>query len=616
MSLPDSGLTGRAVATAAPAEAAADADASGATAAAAARELAGAPRRDPEAVARRIDAFLGGRSPEVVFFLGHGDGSHAEAIRRRTDAAVLVWEPDPAFLPPPPSTLPPRVRVFTNLGALVEAASAITDLASRQVAVGAIPELREQAPEAFARFVDGVKRLLSSARIRRATLARAAGVWSGHLAANLPRLATQLPFDVLEDVAAGCPGVVVGAGPSLDRGLDALRRLQGRAVICAVSTALPPLARAGIVPDLVVVIEANDNSAHFAGVPHLERMLLLADPQGHPAHFTVPPARSLALAVQGTAAGDWLASAWGCRPLPSGGSVACLALSALHRLGCDPLVLAGMDLALTDGRTHAAGSTQGRRQGRYDAQTGRFVFTSEDRPASGSWQGELAPAWGGAAPVPTRPAFNAYRLWFEAAADTWARDRALINATGGGARIHGWAEVEPDDLPAALARRLPAGGAPAPRERLVAALADRAAPDAAALWREVARETAALAAAAAAARTAADLAARALAELEAGRTARLARTLPRLSAAEAALGERTRATRLLNALVGEKAAAAARRDARPPQDDRLAVTAWSLRQSLRISEAVRGGAAELAALFGPLSPSSAPAPPRTSPAAP
>ncbi|MBK8167269.1 MAG: DUF115 domain-containing protein [bacterium] len=561
---------------------------------------------------RRITTFLAGRTPEVVFFLGHGDGSYTEALRRRTAATILVWEPGLGAAP----TLPPGVQVLGRLGELVAAAAAITDLAAREVAVGAIPELRERSPDAFARFVDTVRRVIATARMRRVTVARSAGTWLNHLATNLPHLATQPPFDLLAGAGTGLPGVVIGAGPSLDRGLEALRQLQGRAVLCAASTALPPLARAGIVPDLVVVVEANDNTAHFTGIPHLERMVLLADPQGHPAHFAVPPARNLALAVRDTAAGDWLERAWGCRPLASGGSVACTALSALHRLGCDPLVLTGMDLALTDGRTHAAGSTQGRRQGRFDAATGRFLFSSEDRPVSGAWQAELAPAWGGEASVPTRPAFNVYRLWFESAAETWAADRSLVNATGGGARIHGYREVDPDDLVGLLAERLPPSGADDRAGRLAEMAAGLIAPDAAALWGEVAGELRALAAAAEAAVAAAQLAGRALAELEAGQHTRLARTLPRLSAAEATLGERTRTTRLLNALVGEKAAVAARGQARPPAADRLAATAWSLRQSRRISEAVAGGAAELAARFGPLSPSSAPAPPRTSPAAP
>lgn len=607
MSLPDSGLTGLVESAPGPREAGAAPSAPVPVAADTASKLGSVAAAD-----RRIEEFLAGRSPEVVFFLGHGDGAHAEALRRRTGAPILVWEPRGLDTPPPL----PGVQVFASLGALVEAAAAIPDLGSRQVLAGAIPELRAAMPDAHARFVDVVRRSLLSARIRRATVARAAATWLDNLATNLPRLATQTPFDALAGAGDGLPGIVIGAGPSLDVALDALRQLQGRAVLCAVSTALLPLARAGIVPDLVVVVEANNHAAHFAGVPHLDRMLLLADPQGNPAHFAIPPARNLALAVRDTAAADWLGRAWGCRPLESGGSVACVAMSALHRLGCDPLVLTGMDLALTGGRTHAAGSTQGERRGRYDAQTGRFVFTSEDRPADGSWQGDLAPGWGGGPPLPTRPALNAFRLWFESAAETWAADRTLVNATGGGARIHGYAEVEPGDLVGLLEAGLPATGVDGPRERLAAALARAAAPDATALGHEVARELAAVAAAATAAVPAARLAGAALADLEAGRHERLPRDLQRLAAAEAALGERTRATRLLNALVGEKAAAAARDDARPPAVDRLACTAWSLRQSRRISDAVAEGAAELAALFGPLSPSSAPGQPRTSPAAP
>jgi hypothetical protein len=119
------------------------------------------------------------------------------------------------------------------------------------------------------------------------------------------------------------------------------------------------LARYGIVPELVVVIEANDVSGHFAGVPHLDRMTLLPGPLGHPAHFAVPVGARLAVALGGSVPGDWLQRARGCRQLASGGSVACVAFSALHLLGCDPLVLVGMDLALTDGRTHAGGHRAG-----------------------------------------------------------------------------------------------------------------------------------------------------------------------------------------------------------------------------------------------------------------
>lgn len=585
MSLADSelaSLPGRGPAPGGVGESPSRGDGAAAPPAAAGRELA----------ATRIEAFLSGRDPEVVFFFGYGDGAHAEALRRRTRAQVLVLAAGGEA-----AASDAGARVFATPGALVEAAVAITDLAGREVLVGAVPECRQADPRGFALFVETVRRVLEDARIRKATVSRTAGAWVRHLATNLPRLESLVPFDVLAGGFTGLPGIVIGAGPSLDRNLAALRALQGRAVLCAVSTALPALARAGIEPELAVVIEANDHSAHFAGVPGLGRMTLLADPQGHPAHLALPAGRSLAVAMEGTAAGDWLARAHGCRPLATGGSVACLALSALHRLGCDPLVLAGMDLALSDGRTHADGSTQGSRRIHYDADSRRICFSSAERPAGGSWPGELVEAWGGDGQVPTRPVLSSYRLWFGCAAETWAADRRLVNGTGGGARIRGFEEVALADWEPSVAR--PFEG---PRARLDRLLGEAVAPGPGALRREVAGELAAVAAAGAAAAEVARLAGQALADLESGRHGRLARALPLLAAAEARLGELTRRTRLLNALAGERAHEAARGQGRPPAGDRLAATAWSLRQGARLGGAVADGARELAALFGPVAP--------------
>lgn len=553
----------------------------GPPAAAAGRELA----------ARDIAAFLGDRQPELVFFFGYGDGAHAEALRARTTANIIFFEPRP--LPGAPSP-PPGVQVLDSLAALMAAAAGMNDLAARQVLAGAVPALRVAEPEAFARFTAAVRQALTDARIRSATLTRSARTWLRNLAVNLPQVSAMPPVDLLAGRFAGRPGIVVGAGPSLDLNLEVLRGLQGHVLLCAASTALPALARYGIVPELVVVIEANDVSGHFAGVPHLDRMTLLPGPLGHPAHFAVPVGARLAAALGGSVPGDWLQRARGCRQLESGGSVACVAFSALHLLGCDPLVLVGMDLALTDGRTHAGGTEQATRRVRYEPGAGRVYHWFEDKPNAGHWSAVTTPAWGGGE-VLTRPIFNSYRLWFEGAAETWARDRVLVNATEGGARIHGFTESSLADWSTAAA--------PPPlaaRELIAQVLASAPATDPEPLWREVAAELSVVAQAGEAAAQAGRLAARALKDLEAGRFGGLDGQLGRLAAAESRLAVLTRSTRLLNALVGERSLAVSRDGEMPPAADKVATTAWSLRQSGRISGIVAEGARELADLYGPL----------------
>lgn len=562
---------------------------------------------DPRAVAdREIALFLNDRPVDLIFFFGYGQGWHAESLRARTSAAICIYEPcaeTREALARGDLTPPAGVTVVGTLAGVMGFAAARNDLQTCRLVAGAVPALRQDYADAFTRFVEAVKQARADAELLSTTFNYTASRWIRHLAENLPHIATMAPLDALAGAFAGHAGVLVGAGPSLDGCLDTLRALQGHAVICAVSTALPALGRAGITPDFVVAIEGHDLSAHFAGVPNLDRMTLLPGPVGNPAHFAVPVGRRLAFAPRGCAAGDWLQRAWGCHQLPSGGSVACTAFAALHHLGCDPLVLTGMDLALTNGRTHAGHTVQGTRRVRYDAATGRVYHWMEDREeVTGHWNVIDAAAWGGGERVVTRPVFNSFRLWFECAAETWAQGRQLINATGGGARIHGFREVTLDDW------RRRAQPAPidvgATIERVLGAAVP---PDVDALWREVGTELQVVAEAAAAASTAERLAARASKEMEARRYAAFDALLPRLGEAEAKLGELTRSTRLLNTLVGERSLALAREGAtRPNASDKVASTRWSLRQSRAISKLVIEGARELAELYGPLLPAALP----------
>lgn len=544
-----------------------------------------------ELAAREIEAFLQGGLPDLVFFFGHGDGRHAAALRRRTSAPIIAYEPEKASAASPAL---PGVTVVRTRAALMDAAASVVDLASRRVMAGAIPALRTAMPDVFARFVEAVEQALVDAQIRRATHQRSAETWLKDLAANLPEVAAMPPLDLLGGRFSGCPGIFIGAGPSLDCNLEQLRRAQGHAVLCAASTALPALARAGIVPELVVTIEGNDQSCHFAGVPHLDRMTLLPGPLSHPAHFALPVGSRLALAPQGSVAGDWLHRAWGRHQLDVGGSVACTGFAVLHLLGCDPLALVGMDLALTGGRTHAAGTEQATRRVRFEPEAGRVFHWFEDKAFSGYWQVVSATGWGGGT-VLTRPVFNSFRLWFEGAAETWAGDRRLFNATEGGARIHGFAETTLRDWLAAHA------AVPLDARGVIDGVLAAAPPVSAdPLWREVAAELSVVREAAASAAEAERLALRALRSLEARRFGGLDAQLATLAAAESRLSGCTRRTRLLNALVGERTQALAHGEAPPPETRPVDRTAWSLRRSLDISRLVGEGARELEGWFGPL----------------
>ena len=51
-------------------------------------------------------------------------------------------------------------------------------------------------------------------------------------------------------------GIVVAAGPSLNKNIKELKRAKGKAFIIAVDTALKPLLREGIIPDMFFIVDA------------------------------------------------------------------------------------------------------------------------------------------------------------------------------------------------------------------------------------------------------------------------------------------------------------------------------------------------------------------------
>jgi hypothetical protein len=82
---------------------------------------------------------------------------------------------------------------------------------------------------------------------------------------NLRRQAFEY-LDTSKRLEKDLPAIIVGSGPSLDRTIDDLRRLSGRAVIFSAGTSLQPLLRHGIRPDFHCELENGIGS-----VLHLEQ---------------------------------------------------------------------------------------------------------------------------------------------------------------------------------------------------------------------------------------------------------------------------------------------------------------------------------------------------------
>jgi len=217
---------------------------------------------------------------------------------------------------------------------------------------------------------------------------------------------------------AGRTAVIVGAGPSLDRNIDALAANQDRVAIFATDASVGPLYRAGIHPHVVVTVEANgEPTAKTLQNPLWREAVVI--PGVHVAEhvWKLRPLRWLWGVQMVGSVGPFVVQTMGLPLLRSGGSVSTIAYSAAQVMGADRVVLVGMDSAYApDGRFYAGKVAHSHRP-------------SKD-PIS------KCEAWGGVGYVDAPRAMCSYREWFEArAAEQAALGRPLINATEGGARI-------------------------------------------------------------------------------------------------------------------------------------------------------------------------------------
>ncbi len=159
----------------------------------------------------------------------------------------------------------------------------------------------------------------------------------------------------------GIPAVVVSAGPSLDRNIELLRVLENHAVLICVDTSLGPLYRAGIRPHLVLAGDSSEaNFRHMQGLGRTGATLV-AEPMTHPRiveefdgdKFIMSFNEVLMKQLAGILGDFGTVKAWG--------SISTGAFDLARKLGCDPIVFTGQDLAFSDGRYYAHGTYQEKR---------------------------------------------------------------------------------------------------------------------------------------------------------------------------------------------------------------------------------------------------------------
>lgn len=275
---------------------------------------------------------------------------------------------------------------------------------------------RELFPQEVVHFLKRLDKLTSDIIVNRNTGICFSSVAADNLFHNIRYLCDgYITTQLCEVLPTDIPAIVVSAGPSLNKNIRELKKAKNKAFIVAVDTAVKPLVKAGIIPDLYVIVD---------GRKPLD-LLDFEEAREIPLMPSVSSAKAILEQHRGKKffyfEGNMLAynlMAMNGIPLCSvacGGSVACSAFSLVYKLGFSTIILVGQDLALTGNRTHADGTFQEKMD---------EIDTSHCMMVEGNYEEK----------VPTRGDFKLYLDWFNYYIEG-CKDVHVINATEGGAKI-------------------------------------------------------------------------------------------------------------------------------------------------------------------------------------
>lgn len=386
-------------------------------------------RIDPQREAKAWVATQVGRDVNLVAVLGLGQGYHLEALRvMRPEADIVVWEPWPEI----------AAKFFAchqeGAGAAVEMdrVNIVNSLAELKSIIGQalvygpswkkcgllIPDpYKTLAPDkAFE-----LKSALSHLNLRKSTnlktVEKYGSLFMSNFLSNFTDILKTPEAAAAIDTLKGLPALIVAAGPSLQNNLEEIKKARGKAVIISVGTVFKRLIKEGVTPDVVVMIEPRDRSAQVVGHPALKSVLLAVSSVGHPSHLKQESALNMIFHPQ-----EWqsrLVGEWS--HVPDGGNVASAAFTLGLLWGCNPIILAGQDLAYSLGKRYAKGA--GNEGQAFDpSNLIRIPGNVEDF-------------------VYASPELISYLSWYEESAEYLKQARPgleLINATEGGAQIKGF----------------------------------------------------------------------------------------------------------------------------------------------------------------------------------
>jgi hypothetical protein len=387
---------------------------------------------DPVREAEKVAAGLKAEAGMVVVVYGFGLGYLAEALLAELDERIplFVIEPDrdvfcAAMRTRDLGQLIQSDRVYVQVGDSAEVVKVrfftlFSGPRFREIAFCGLPGHQTLYGEFHLEAMKVLRDVVNIKLLNLVTLIQMGPDFMSNGIRNLPDYYTHPGVKELFNRFRDVPAIIVSAGPSLNKNIHLLHEAKGKAVVIAVGTAVKALQKHGIYPDFIVSVDPHPlNYEHFKGL-NTEHSALLIELQSHYQIFETyrgPIFVSGKMSVL-----QWFEDLIENKGvIESGGSVANNAMNIAYKMGADPIIFVGQDLAYApDGHSHAAGTN----------------YENKICDQSEGLNHFYVKANAGGKILTDRPFFQFLR-YFEHWIHETSGQRRYINATEGGAYIEG-----------------------------------------------------------------------------------------------------------------------------------------------------------------------------------
>lgn len=213
------------------------------------------------------------------------------------------------------------------------------------------------------------------------------------------------------------PYIMVAAGPSLEKNVHVLKQAKGKAFIVCVDTALRFLLKHGIVPDMTCTIDPQKGSSYFEGIDMREIPMAVSTDSDYRSLEAAGDFQPIYVSVSNDFTSSLLKDQGiEMESFDGGGSVGTFCFQMGAELGFQTIIIIGQDLAFTDRKAHAG-------MGKAEDSDLIYGVTMVDGYDGGK--------------IMTRGDFKNYIDWYNLQIPLLAKERTIINATEGGAKLEG-----------------------------------------------------------------------------------------------------------------------------------------------------------------------------------